>query len=374
MTDLPIKLPFYFEATEKNDNRGFPQVFPFRIRMNKVLGMFHQVSTKSLDDILEKAYFEGSMLAGGMNDLIIGPTRVNSALNFIKKNFIFKKGATVLEIGCGEGQIIKKLSEEGIKCVGLEPGPQILKIGSKNLKIIRDFFPSKKLRNKFDLILHFGVIEHIEDPVRFLKTQQKFLKKDGAIICGFPNFESDLRAGDISMFLHEHFNYFTKYNIAKTSQKAGLMLTKYADSAGGGLLFAKLIQSNSKKNSNYNLSLEKIFMKNLRKFKKAVVNFFKDVNQSDVAIYCPLRSMNLLYSANISDCRLVDDSPNLQNKFLPTFKNKVESFENIKRNPPKKILIYSRTFGDILKKKCLEAKELRGCEIKTVTDLLSKSA
>lgn len=370
-SNLPSKLPFYFEATVKNNNDGFPQIFPFRIKLDKKLGIFHQVSSKTLDSILNKAYFEGSMLAGGMNDAIIGKTRMNSAIDFIESNFSLKKGTKILEIGCGEGQIIKRLSKNGIKCVGLEPGAQVLRIENENLSIIRDFFPSKNLKGKFDLILHFGVIEHIEGPVTFLKQQKKYLKKNGAIICGFPNFESDLLAGDISIFLHEHFNYFTKHNITKTLEKAGLLLVKSKESKGGGLLFAKLIPTNLKKTSKYNFKLEKVFVKKFKRFKTSVVIFFKNERQSDIAVYCPLRGMNLLYISGISDCRLVDDNPNLQNKFLPTFNKKVETFESLRKNPPKKILIYSRTFGDLIKKKCMEAEELRNCEIKTVTDLVN---
>lgn len=366
-----LTLPFYFDATPKRGNAGFPQVFPFHVKLDKDLGMFRQLSSDALDKVLGEAYYEGSMLAGGMNDTIIGSVRVNSAINFIKMNFPLKKGTKVLEIGCGEGQIIKKLSEEGIKCVGLEPGPQVLKIGNKNLSIIRDFFPSSKLKGKFDLILHFGVIEHIKNPVEFLKDQQKFLKKNGAIICGFPNFESDLRAGDISIFLHEHFNYFTKYNIGKTSEKSGLSLTESQESEGGGLLYTKLVQEKTSKGQAYDLLLEKIFIKNLKKFKSGVINFFKDAEQSDIAVYCPLRAMNLLYISGISDCRLVDDNLDIQEKYLPTFNRKIESFEELRRNPPKKILIYSRTFGDVIKERCLKTEELKNVEIKTVTDLVS---
>lgn len=368
-----LNIPFYFDATIKNDNGGFPKTLPFRVKLDNNLGMFVQLPDSKLIEILKKAYHEGSMLAGGMNDVIIGKTRSNSAIKFIKHNFSFKEGARVLEIGCGEGQIIKSLSSEGIKCVGLEPGPQVLEIENKNLSVIRDFFPSDNLQGKFDLILHFGVIEHIEDPVNFLRDQIKFLKDDGSIICGFPDFEADLKAGDISMFLHEHFNYFTKYSIGKVADLAGLKLIKSHESEGGGLVFAKLVREENKNRYVYDLFLEKKFIERFKNLKNNVQKFFNNVEQSDVAVYCPLRAMNLFYILGITNCRLVDDNPNLQNKYLPAFNRAIESFDGLKENPPQKIFIYSRTFNKVIKDKCQKELTLNDVEIFSITDFESPS-
>jgi 2-polyprenyl-3-methyl-5-hydroxy-6-metoxy-1,4-benzoquinol methylase len=44
-----------------------------------------------------------------------------------------------------------------------------------------------KIENKFDVILILDVIEHVNNPIEFLKDYTKFLKEDGKIIITTPN-------------------------------------------------------------------------------------------------------------------------------------------------------------------------------------------
>lgn len=369
---LPSILPFYFEATNDSNNGGFPKTFAFDVFYDKELAIYRENNSDALKEILDKAYLTGSMLSGGMNDIVVGGKRVDDAYNFIYKHYKFKKGANVLEIGCGEGQVLRKLAKDGIQCVGLEPGPQVLQITGDNLSIIKDFFPSPQVDDKFNLILHFGVLEHISDPVSFLKEQQKHLKADGVIICAFPNCEPDLEAGDISMFLHEHYNYFTKAGIISAAPKANLSVEAIEVGPGGGFLFVKMVPSKKKTTSKlkFKTYTDEEFRKKMGDFNQKIVDFFSKGKQSDVAIYCPLRAMNVFYMAGITDCRLVDDNKNLQGKYLPAFNRKVESFEEIIKNPPKRILIYSKTFDKVIKEKCLKDTSLRNTEIQSIQDIL----
>lgn len=367
-----VKIPFYFEATKKPDNNGFPQVFPIKVNYDKKFGMFFQKPTKTLQKILNNAYLTGTMLSGGMNDACIGKERIDVALNFIKDYGRIKKGTKVLEIGCGEGQILLELSRQGLSCTGLEPGPQIKTLNSNQIRIIQDFFPSKKLKNKYDLLLHFGVIEHIPDPVKFLRDQEEFLTKEGKIICGFPNCEPDLRAGDISLFLHEHFNYFSRDSFTRIAEAANFSVAKIEEGARGGMFHAML----KRKSRNYTktripfFTNPQDFTKKADELRQAIDDFFSNTKEEDIAVYCPLRCMNLLYICGISSCRLVDDNPMLHKKFLPTFKQRIENFHELKLRPPRKILIYSKTFDDVIRRKIRQTKELKHCEIKTISELV----
>lgn len=371
---VSLTLPFYFEATKKPDNDGFPQIFPFKVLFNKKLGMFTQVRTKPLAKILNKAYLTGTMLSGGMNDAYIGKERVDAAVKFIKDYGMIKSGQTVLEIGCGEGQVLHYLADMGLLCTGLEPGPQIKTVDSRKIRIIKDFFPSSKLDNKYDLILHFGVIEHITNPVKFLRDQAKFLKEDGEIICGFPNCEPDLNAGDISLFLHEHYNYFSKDSFERTANLAGFSLVKIEESPGGGMLHAKIKKKyhDQKKTDRKLFTTPQEFRKKANKLMSDMKTFFDGSSQEDIAIYCPLRCMNLLYYVGVSQVRLIDDNPTLHNKFLPTFKKRIENFNELKKKPPKKILIYSKTYDRAIKKKINAAREFSNTEIKSIRRPLPK--
>jgi hypothetical protein len=93
---------------------------------------------------------------------------------------------------------------------------------------------------------------------------------------------------------------------------------------------------------------------------------------SDVALYVPGRALNFMYLLKCSSPRLVDDSTEVQEKFLPFFDNAIESFQSLLLYPPKAILIFSRTFGEKIKAKCVCSPELKDCVVYCLQDVLGE--
>ena len=50
----------------------------------------------------------------------------------------------------------------------------------------------KNTNKKFDLIIHFFVLEHIADPIKFIKSLLPLLEKKGQIIFEIPNVADPL--------------------------------------------------------------------------------------------------------------------------------------------------------------------------------------
>ena len=81
---------------------------------------------------------------------------------------------------------------------------------------------------KFDVITAFHVIEHLKDPVAFLKLISQYLKKDGRIFLEFPNANDALvslyNSKEFAKFTYWscHLMLFTNKSIKKIVQKAGL--------------------------------------------------------------------------------------------------------------------------------------------------------
>jgi 2-polyprenyl-3-methyl-5-hydroxy-6-metoxy-1,4-benzoquinol methylase len=369
---IPAKLPFFFEATKKNNNDGFPKEFPIHIFYDKLLGMYRQKKSKKLANLLTKVYKTGSMLSGGLNDGLVGKSRIDAVLTFIKKNYEIKEATKILEIGCGEGDVLKNFSNLGAICTGLEPGPQIKKIHDKKINLIKDFFPSRKLTDKFDLITHFNVLEHIDDPVLFLQQQKNLLTEDGSIICCFPNCEPFIKSGDISIFIHEHFNYFTRSSVKKLTKKAGLLLKQIEIGAEGGFIFAHMKPAKNivLENTDYSFYTGKIFEESVKKLNNAISKYLKSAAEEEIAIYCPIRALNLLSVLKINNVRIVDDNKDIYKKYLPGLTQQIENFTDLKKNPPKKLLIFSQIFGKSIKQRCINATELKSTEIKTILDLV----
>jgi 2-polyprenyl-3-methyl-5-hydroxy-6-metoxy-1,4-benzoquinol methylase len=105
------------------------------------------------------------------------------ALNFISKN------SSVLDIGCGEGNFLIKLSEMGIRNEGIEFNKEaVTKCKSKGLNV--EIKTIETLRNEgktYDVITLFQVLEHIQDIKGFVEDILSILKVGGTLIIGVPD-------------------------------------------------------------------------------------------------------------------------------------------------------------------------------------------
>ena len=111
-------------------------------------------------------------------------------LNFIKKGINnYERIKNVLDVGCGGGYLLDLLKIDGKKTFGTEIGIDSFNVARKKHKMYFGNFDHKLvIKKQFDLIIFRGVIEHVEDPIGYIKKAQKLLKKNGHIfITATPN-------------------------------------------------------------------------------------------------------------------------------------------------------------------------------------------
>lgn len=81
-----------------------------------------------------------------------------------------KPHAKILEIGCGEGILLKQISRRGFKVCGIEPSITASQRARKSgLNVIAGYFLDVDLTKKFDAVIMSHVLEHISEPYKFLK-------------------------------------------------------------------------------------------------------------------------------------------------------------------------------------------------------------
>jgi hypothetical protein len=186
-----------------------------------------------------------------------------------------------------------------------------------------------------------------------------------------PNEEPFLDAGDCSSFIHEHFSFFTKKSIVALAEKAGMSVKDI--SIIDGLLAVTLGFGQSAIDVNLESAHfdYKVYLRKVDASLEAIQKFLdRYPHPSDVALYVPGRAMNFMYLINCHTPRLVDDSSEVQGKFLPFFERPIESFQSIVQDAPKAILIFSRTFGRRIKNKCANEATLRDCDIYILDEIL----
>lgn len=122
-----------------------------------------------------------------------------SVIPFIEEKFQLLPGMRVLEIGCGEGGVLKAFIDRGCIGVGVEldlPRVELAKkflekeLAAGQLKLVgKDIYESDvdhDFNGLFDIIVLKDVIEHIHDQARLIGWMKTFLKPGGIIFFGFP--------------------------------------------------------------------------------------------------------------------------------------------------------------------------------------------
>jgi SAM-dependent methyltransferase len=143
------------------------------------------------------------------------------------KNFINKlKPESILDLGCGSGNLLKNTISEHHDVTGIDILPEAVKYCKKRipdanfLQADATSIPFKKKR--FDLIIALDVIEHIEDDLNFLKEVRSTLKDDGKIIITAPAYQSLFSKWDR---IQGHFRRYSTKKLVSLTEKAGYSIT-----------------------------------------------------------------------------------------------------------------------------------------------------
>lgn len=96
----------------------------------------------------------------------------------------------VLEIGCSSGFMLYPIAQAVPHCIGIEPsGAFSGYLRSRSLEVYDSLEQLRNARGgiRFDLIMHFFVLEHVADALAFLRAQLTLLKPGGRIVFEIPN-------------------------------------------------------------------------------------------------------------------------------------------------------------------------------------------
>lgn len=153
--------------------------------------------------------------------------------------FIPKNIDTLLEVGCGAGNfgfLLKKRFK--IKVCGIEPNSQAAKEAELKIDhVINDFFPSEKVKERFDCIVFNDVIEHFSNPWEAIEKAKLLLNEGGYIIASIPTvrtyqiffelfFKGDWQYKESGTLDKTHLRFFTKKSIKRFFLHQNLSITK----------------------------------------------------------------------------------------------------------------------------------------------------
>ena len=147
---------------------------------------------------------------------------------FIEKSL----GSKVLEIGSGNGVLARLLHNRNAlpeEWVAMDPDGQVdQEKFPKNVKFERVIFDSSIAKRKrgYDTIVHSHLLEHIYEPLEFLKHLHACLKFEGSLVFSIPNIHKLVETCAPTFLCLEHTYFATEEYIEYLCAKAGFRFKK----------------------------------------------------------------------------------------------------------------------------------------------------
>jgi 2-polyprenyl-3-methyl-5-hydroxy-6-metoxy-1,4-benzoquinol methylase len=175
-------------------------------------------------DFYERIYREnyGKQTAEGLWHICLPEVRAR----VLRFNKLFSKDFSLLEIGCASGYFLFEVKDKVKNVTGVELTKEYaIYARSKGLDVKNslDEVPD----NSYDLIFMFHVLEHIDDPINFLKEIKNKLKHNGRLIIEVPNVDDILVSvykikGHLDFYWEiAHNYYFSKTTLGNVITSAG---------------------------------------------------------------------------------------------------------------------------------------------------------
>ena len=151
-----------------------------------------------------------------------------------------KEARRILDVGCGEGILGKRLLEKGVKeVVGVEIEQAVCEKARENLSMVicgdieEIDLPFEE--RYFDCIVFADILEHLKDPLSVIKKLKKHLKDSGVVVASIPNVryyqvinmlvDGYWTYGDYGILDRTHLRFFTKKEILALFKNAGFEIT-----------------------------------------------------------------------------------------------------------------------------------------------------
>lgn len=347
------EVPFYWRVKDTVDAKPqhIPSRLPFAFTYDESLSLIIQERNPLVLDWLERVYTENANVGYLQEGHALAQSYGGEFLDFFVEasSLLPKAPRSAADIGCGGVYLLQRVKEMGLDVAGIDPSPVTAEAGRiAGIPIISDFYPSAKLSRKFDVLFHYDVLEHVEDPVAFLAAHKTNLSEGGALIFAVPDCSHHIRSGDLSMMLHEHLNYFDHESLENVVRAAGYEPRLLRAAAHGGVLLCFATPTNTvPARPNGGGSKFSRFKTKAQLSQKRFADLLAAVPQNEsVGIYVPLRAFCYLSAATDEKIRFFDDDPGLRGRYFDGFEIKIESFDDLLNDPPAHVLACSFAFGE----------------------------
>lgn len=230
---------------------------------------------------LKKKFYESNYFHEYDKDFTKNPNNIYKKIFDTIKNFT--KNKDVLEIGPGGGYLYTYLKRNIKNYHAVEISSNLREYLKKKFNITA-YNSFAKIKKKYDVIILVSVLEHVKNPVFFLKKISHFLNKGGKIIIEVPSANDplvslyDLNYYKENYYRKVHLNYFNHNTISKLIKKLNFKIV-FKKSILTYSLTNHLNWLYQKKGNKNSLEATNVFLKKNLNENKILFNIFKNLDK-----------------------------------------------------------------------------------------------
>ena len=138
----------------------------------------------------------------------------------LKPEHTWRSGIRVLEVGCGQGSLLNQLrgTFPSVDFFGIDLSAEAVGLANAKGFNVRQGELDSLRGETYDLIIAFGVLEHVPNPRVFLSQVCDLISENGEVIAGQPM--QDVPSYDV--FFVDHLHHFTTDHVRSLGECVGL--------------------------------------------------------------------------------------------------------------------------------------------------------
>ena len=170
-------------------------------------------------------YYRDVIRAGGFSKTMVELRRYQYK-NLIQNYHL--EGKRFIEVGCGQGEFLKVLTEFPVEAHGIKHDPHLVELArAQGLDVMEGFTETEDTRfpgGLYDVFLSFNFLEHQPDPGTMLQAIYRNLEDDAVGLITVPSFEYIMDHNSYFELIRDHIAYYTFETLTPLLERNGFQV------------------------------------------------------------------------------------------------------------------------------------------------------